>query len=166
MKSRTKRFHLDIPRAPIALLGAAMLMMVGCAGLAHLGSEFGNHPAALVGEWIDSVKTTPGDTSLWVLGPSGSDGFRRIRAASGDAAAADAGASEVRHYGSWYLSGNLADAAGRALCFTNRPGRSAPTCRPFDLDSVASGAGLRRRLVIRSYQGGHSVADRVLLART
>lgn len=162
MKSRTKRFRPDVFRPRVSLLGATLLLTAGCAGVAHLGSDFGNHPVELVGEWIDSLKTTSGDTSIWVLGPSGTDGYRRIRAASGDAP----GDGEVKRYGSWYLAGDLADVAGRALCFTNRPGRSAPTCRPFDLDSVPVGIGRRRRLVIRGYQGGHSVADRVLLARS
>lgn len=144
----------DATAAPRDLLAIIVLFLSGCARVA-LGGDVGNHPPELVGEWIDSAKTTPGDTSFWILSQSGDDGSRHRSAT---------GAVTVRHYGYWYLQGRLSDAGHHAICFTNRPGRSAPSCRDFDLDSLAHDAGIRRRLVVHGYQGNHSSSDRVLLA--
>lgn len=156
MKSRMSRSRPERGRPRGALPLVLLLASAACASLPPLGgAEFNNHPAALVGEWIDSVKTTAGDTSLWVLGPSGQDGMRHR---------GPGGPGDVRHYGYWYLRGTLDTATDRALCFTNRPGRSAPSCRPFELDTVTTPAGPRRRLVVHGYQGAHSTQDRILLA--
>jgi hypothetical protein len=129
-----------------------------------------HHPAELVGQWIDSARSTPADTALWILGPSGADLSRHLRLRTGEAAGEAAGVSRfeegpTRRYGYWYLQGELGDAASRALCFTNRPGRSAPNCVSFDLDSTGAATGVRRRLVVRGYQGEHRTGDRVLLWR-
>ena len=141
--------------SPSRLLhGVALLLSLACASVGGLGNRLGSHPASLAREWMDSSKTTESDTSLWVLASSGDDGVMHIRA----------GGTESRHYGYWYVHGSLA-SDDHALCFTNRPGRSAPTCRPFDLDSIATLQGFRRRLVIRGYRGAHSSSDRVLLER-
>lgn len=149
------RSRPDRTGVPGLLAAALILATSACASLPALGgSDFRNHPAALVGEWIDSVKTTPADTALWVLGPAGEDGTRHRTAD---------GAGRVVHYGYWYLHGTIDTVTDRTLCFTNRPGRSAATCRAFDLDSVVSPSGTRRRLVVHGYQGAHSIRDRVLL---
>jgi hypothetical protein len=153
---------------------AALALAAACFGMAchppsFLGSGMRNHPLALVGQWVDSSKSTPTDTSLWLLDASGNDDSQHIRLESGGAMqsprAATFVATDAKHYGYWYFQGNLNDSADRAICFTNRPGRSAPTCRPFALDSVRTSAGVRRRLVVQAYQGAHNTSDRVLLWR-
>ena len=134
--------------------GVLLLAVVSaCAGHTLIGGGLGSHPRELVGEWIDSAKTTATDSSLWVFAPTGDDAVRRVRAS---------GERSVRHYGYWFLQGSLG-SADRALCFTNRPGRSAPSCRAFDLDSMRTGDGVRRRMVVHGYRGAHSAGDRVLL---
>ena len=128
---------------------------------ARLFPILNSHPAAVVGEWVDSAKTQPRDTSLWVLGPSGEDESRRILVQADGATAA----SPRQHYGFWYLDGRVSDPANRTLCFTKRPGRSAPTCLAFDLDTIATPLGAQRRLIVHGYRGRHAISDRVLYSR-
>ena len=142
---------------PLALL--LPLLFTACAGGIRLGGEQRNHPPELIGTWIDSVKSSPADSSFWELSSGGDDAFRRVRRVSPDSSPR----VERRHYGYWYLHGSLADSLDRAICFTNRPGRSAPTCIPFSLDSPPAGGHSRRRLVVFGYQGRHSSGARVLL---
>lgn len=137
----------------------APLLLAACASGLSLGGGAGAHPAALVGAWVDSVKSSPADSSYWMLSSSGDDAARRVRRTSPDSVPT----VEQRHYGYWYLRGALADTADRAICFTKRPGRSAPTCIPFALDSTSSGGRSRRRLVVYGYEGRHSSGARVLL---
>ncbi len=114
----------------------------------------------VAGEWVDVAKTAPGDTSVWVLAPGGSDAALRIRVGAGGRI------EHERHYfGRWSL-GTTADGAS-ALCFVRRPGRDARSCAAYLLDSVpgVSGAPARRRLVLRGYAGEHHTSDRVLLQR-
>ena len=125
-----------------------------CAGHGLLSGAVGAHPAELVGEWLDSAKTRSADTSVWVLTSTGEDQVRRVRSS---------GERQAHHYGYWFMQGSLR-SADHAICFTNRPGRSAPTCLPFDLDSVRTVGASRKRLVVRGYHGTHSTGDRVLLA--
>jgi hypothetical protein len=161
MKSRTKRSRPDRERLGVAAV-AALAFAAGC----HTPGFFGamrQHPVELVGAWVDSAKTTEADTTLWILGASGDDGAQHVtRDTSG---AGRFIVTEKRHYGYWYLEGEWSEPAHRTICFTNRPGRSAPSCTAFLLDSVPAGATFRRRLVVYSYQGQHRIADRVLLAR-
>ena len=119
------------------------------------------HPEALTGQWVDSARTNAADTSVWILKPNGDDLALRI-GAPGDSGGR---ASSPRLYGRWYLSGELADTAGRALCFTQRPGRDAPSCVRFRLDTVVVNGALRRRLTLSGYLGAHATSDRVLIAR-
>lgn len=147
-----------------ALTGLALLSVssiVAACFPARLFPILNSHPPAVVGEWVDSAKTQPRDTSLWVLGPSGEDESRHIVVQPDGALAA----SPRQHYGFWYLDGRVSDPANRFLCFSKRPGRSAPTCLAFDLDTVATQLGVRRRLIVHGYQGRHTTSDRVLFAR-
>ena len=115
------------------------------------------------GEWVDLHKTTPTDTMVWILSPSGNDLLRTIRL----------DATGVRHerqrrYGSWTDS-RITDATGAriaALCFVRRPGRDARSCDRYALDTVRIDGVTVRRLTVRGYAGTHSTGDRVLLERT
>ena len=158
-----------LPDLPVAFALVAACAATACMPASFLGGGMRNHPSALVGEWVDSIKSTPADTSLWLLGASGNDASQHVRIEPDSAQRAPAAPAFVttreRHYGYWYFQGALDDRANRAICFTNRPGRSAASCLSFDLDTVSTTTGVRRRLVVRGYQGNHTTADRVLLAR-
>lgn len=152
------RFPADARSATLAaVLALAIVANAGCARL-HLGST-GDHPGALVGLWVDSAKTIPTDTSIWLLTARGEDISLRIRKPP----VVPRPRVEERRYGAWSMRGRLTDKANRAICFTNRPGRSGWTCVPFDLDSVASGARFVRRLEVYGYQGRHTTSARVFV---
>lgn len=157
MKIRTKRF----PRSAACRAAVPLVLAWGCHAPAWFAADARNQPRALVGEWVDSSHTTPRDTALWVLEPSGTGLSRHLVHAEGTVTTRRI---TERHYGHWYVQGALADSVGRRLCFTNRPGRSAATCLAFDLDSSVAGTVRRRRLLVRAYQGEHHLGDRVLLS--
>lgn len=140
---------------------AAALAAGACAG--HVPFATGlDRPPALAGEWIDLRHTTPGDTALWVLGTNGYDGSARLIA---DVVQGTAVTRTQRRYGSWYLSGTLADTSGRAICFARRIGRDGATCVAFTLDTIWAAGSLRRHLVVHGYEGQHHTGDRELLER-
>ncbi len=112
-------------------------------------------PVAVAGQWVDVAKTAPGDTSIWVLAPDGADALLHVRVGADGRARA-----ERRYFGRWSL-GTTADGAP-ALCFVRRPGRDAPSCAAFALDTAGTP---RRRLVLRGYAGQHHTGDRVLIER-
>lgn len=154
-------------RAVWTLAAAVSIVGGACSSAMQVGGAVRNHPDALVGTWVDVAKSTPNDTALWILRSTGDDLSQhvvRVRADASDGAAyAMTGAT---HYGYWFAQGALADSAHRAICFTRRPGRSAPTCLAFELDSVRNDDGtLRRRLLVRGYRGEHHVSDRLFMAR-
>ena len=149
-----------MPRFPARHAATLLLSAaVSCAHPSLFGGDVYNHPSTLVGTWVDSLKSTPTDSSFWILSDGGDDSARRVRRVARDSSAR----MERRHYGYWYVQGAMNDSLGRALCFTNRPGRSAPTCVPFHLDSLPVGNAFARRLVVYGYQGRHTNATRVLL---
>ncbi len=117
-------------------------------------------PAA--GEWIDTHKSTPSDTMVWVLSPRGDDALLSVHLN------ADGTRDERRkHYGRWTAS-QVADSNGisvPALCFVRRPGRDAPSCDRYVVDSVRIDGAFVRRLTVRGYAGQHHTGDRVLLER-
>lgn len=154
MKSHMLKFRRDWACASSWMRLLLLPLVSACAGHGFLNGEVGAHPAELVGEWLDSAKTRGADTSLWVLTSTGEDQVRRVR---------PSGERDAHHYGYWFMQGSLR-SADHAICFTNRPGRSAPTCLPFDLDSASTVGAPRKRLVVRGYHGAHSTGDRVLLA--
>lgn len=162
MKSRVRKFQPD--RGWRVVGGALALLIVASAcHTPGLLGEARQHPPELIGAWIDSAKTTSADTALWILGASGEDATQHVvRDSSAHGAFVT---TPKRHYGYWYLEGAWGEPAHRTICFTNRPGRSAPSCATFQLDSVPSGGVFRRRLVVYGYRGAHHSADRVLLAR-
>lgn len=122
------------------------------------------HPEALTGQWVDSAHTSAADTSVWILKPNGDDLALLISSTSPRGPGGPT-PSRPRRYGRWYLSGELADTAGRALCFTQRSGRDAPSCVHFRLDTVLAGGTPRRRLLLSGYVGSHTTSDRVLIER-
>ena len=133
-----------------------VILASGCAALPH--------PAALSGQWVDSLRTSAADTSVWILAPNGDDlSLRLVHDAS---ARAEAVSTRPERYGRWYLKGALDDVAGRALCFTRRPGRDAPSCVAFVLDTITVAGTPRRRLFLRAYESSHGREDRVLLERS
>ena len=112
--------------------------------------------------WIDVAKTTPTDTLAWLLEPNGADRTLQVRQLRDDAG--EVRREELRRsYGAWYMSGELRDTTGRALCFKPHA-RFGPTCFGFRLDTLTA-APVRRRLTIIGYRGNHSTADRVLIER-
>ena len=135
------------------ILAAAWALTAASAGCVRLP-----HPDALVGQWVDSSKTTAADSSIWILAGDGRDLVLRITQAPG-------GAQRPQEFGRWYLSGALADTTGRALCVVRRPGRDAPSCARFRLDTLLADGRPRRRLVLFNYEGSQHRADRVLLER-
>lgn len=152
------RFRADARSAEVgAALALALVANAGCARL-RLGPA-GEHPDALVGLWVDSARTVPTDTSIWLLTARGEDISLRIRKPP----VVPRPRVEERRYGAWWLKGSLTEKASRAICFTNRPGRSGWTCVPFDLDSVASGGGFVRRLEVYGYQGREATPPRVFV---
>ena len=157
----------SLPDSRIALASLVLWSLAACGGRSFLGGSVREHPAALTGQWVDSAKSTATDTSLWLLDDSGNDGSQHIRRQLDEHGASTGpfAATRARHFGYWFFRGTLQDVSDRALCFTNRPGRSAPTCLPFDFDSLSTPGGMRRRIVVRSYTGAHTTSDRVLLER-
>ena len=146
---------------------ATAALAVAAAACMNLGS--GPHtPSPLgatspAGEWVDVRRSTPTDTSVWVLTPGGSDELLTVHL---DAT----GAPHVirRLYGRWH-DGRITGASGApvtALCFTRRPGRDARSCNPYVLDSVRIDGAMARRLSVTGYAGTHTTGDRVLLERT
>jgi hypothetical protein len=147
---------------------AAALLLVGgaCGTVTRLGGTMRNHPPQLVGTWVDLAKSSPTDTALWILGSAGEDETQHlVRGTSDTNAVALFAPSAPKHYGYWFAQGEITDSGSRAICFTNRPGRSAPTCLSYALDTVREGGTTHRRLLVHGYRGEHRTSDRVLVAR-
>lgn len=137
------------------------LALSGCA----LAPRFAplSPSAALVGVWIDSLRTTPSDTVVWMLAR---DGSKRVRYASvrADKAGRSRTNERIVSDGHWYVSDPTGDVAGRRYCFRRRPMDGA-SCVSFHLDTLSQGASgvARRRLAISSFDGGVAPASQVLL---
>ena len=149
-----------------ATLCIAAVMLTGCigAGKTSVGRAFGTMAATspAAGEWIDMHKSTPSDTMVWLLSPNGDDALLSVHLS------ADGTREEQRkHFGRWTES-RVTDGSGNsvpALCFVRRPGRDAPSCDRYTLDSARIDGALVRRLTVRGYAGEHHSGDRVLLVR-
>ena len=145
-------------------LGSMMLTAAASCATLHGGLAGGtSRPPEVSGEWIDVRHAAPNDTSLWVLRADGYDGTAHLVQTQ-----TSAGLTPVRHqtrYATWYLRGTLADSANRMICFARRLGRDGLTCLRFSLDTIATSAGPRRRMVVSGYPGEHTTGDRVLIAR-
>jgi hypothetical protein len=143
-------------------VSAVAAVLVACSGtrpLPWLRGDLVNHPATLVGEWVDVQKSSLRDTSIWVLAPNGDDGGMRItRDSTGD------GKVHVarHHYGYWYVR---AAGTGAELCVTRRPGRDAPSCSAFEVVIDSGVVPPRRRIRIAAYAGAHHSGERILVQR-
>ena len=145
--------------------GAALLVFASTVAACATNLELfhaGPRPSELAGTWIDVEKTTPSDTSAWLLAPDGADRTMHLKVSTAAGVPPHVARSE-RLYGAWYLQGSLRDTTGRALCFKRRP-RDGASCFAFRLDTLA-GPPSRRRLTVLGYQGAHHVSARVLVER-
>ncbi len=139
------------------------MALVACAHPGGTTQDPRPSPASPAGEWVDLHKTTPTDTSVWVLSPSGSDELLTVHVD-----AAGVRHESERRYGRW-TDARITTAAGTlapALCFTRRPGRDARSCAPYLIDSVRLDGTMVRQLTVQGYTGAHSAGDRVLIERT
>ncbi|MBI3792637.1 MAG: hypothetical protein HY275_17410 [Gemmatimonadetes bacterium] len=151
------------PRAcPRELLASGLLIAAACGGTVAPPAEAPAPVASLAGQWVDVRKSSPSDTTIWVLAEDGDDALLVVHRA------ADGTVSESRqHYGRW-SEGRVTDAAGaaqRALCFVRRPGRDAQSCDPVSVEHVEVNGVATRRLTVRGYEGAHHTGDRVLVDR-
>jgi hypothetical protein len=134
-----------------------------CASVRNAQLEASNRPPEISGDWIDVRHATPEDTSLWVLRADGYDGTAHLLRKSTPSGFVTE--RQQSRYATWYLHGELADPTSREICFARRIGRDGLTCLRFSLDTIMTGAGARRRLIVKDYQGQHTRADRLLIAR-
>ena len=145
-------------------LALPALGLLGCvAGHNPLASW--QRPPEISREWVDVEKSTPDDTTLWVLGPDGYDGVAHLQLSSDSAGLSRQSRKETR-YGSWYLDGTIGDSTHQAICFSRRIGRFGATCTAFVLDTIMSGSVPTPRLLLHAYRGTRHTRDRLLLART
>ena len=158
MKTLSRR---ALRRTALALVAMSAL---GCiAGHNPLSSW--QQPPEIAREWVDVDKSTPDDTTLWVLGPGGYDGIAHLVRASDSSGVIRLVRKETR-YGYWHFQGTFGDSTRQAICFSPRSGRIGATCTAFVLDTVTSGSGRAPRLTLRAYHGLHHTRDRMLVART
>lgn len=115
--------------------------------------------AIVSGEWVDLGKTTPGDTMVWVLADGGDDELLRVSVAGGSVH------TRRSHFGRWSTASGAGAGQAPALCFVRRPGRDAPSCVAFTLDTIWSDAHPLRRLTLANYVGEHHTGDRQLIER-
>ena len=139
----------------------ALIAAAGCGGkLPWLRGEWVNHPAALVGQWVDVKKTSAADSSIWVLAPNGEDGGMRITHGSNDNGVAHV---ERRYYGYWYVRGE--PGHDQALCVNRHPGRSPSSCTSFESMVDSTFAPPRRAIRLTAYTGEHHTGQRLLVER-
>ena len=149
-------------RAVIAATAMASFAGLASCATVHRFLSTGSRPVELVGQWVDSVKSTASDTSVWVLAAGSRNELLRISVHRENGLVTLE--SKETYNGFWSLRGTMIDSK-RALCLRREP-RSGPSCTRFDLDTVRSSTGeTLKRLVLRSYEGDSPGADRVLLER-
>lgn len=138
-------------------------LQLGCvAGHALLPAW--QQPSDITREWVEVDKSTPDDTTLWVLGAGGYDGVAHLQRSADSSGIARQLRNEKR-YGYWHFEGTLGDSAHQAICFSPRSGRMGATCTAFVMDTVLNALRPTPRLTLRAYQGHHHTRDRVFLAR-
>lgn len=142
---------------------AIVLGLVACSPTGSNLLSFGPRPAKLIGTWIDSSKTTPADSSIWLLAADGADRSMRVLIGTMSDGSPHASRSET-NFGYWYVSGTLGDTLRQALCFKRRA-RNGGTCVAFRLDTVVVNGRAQRRLLLSDYKGQHHTTNRVLLER-
>ncbi|CAN5217468.1 hypothetical protein BH09GEM1_BH09GEM1_14670 [soil metagenome] len=149
--------------ARAATFAITVVVLTSCvAGHNPLASW--QRPPDISREWVDVEKSTPDDTTLWVLGPDGYDGVAHLQLSSDPDGVAHQSRSEKR-YGSWYLDGTMGDSSRQAICVSRRIGRFGATCTAFVLDTIMTGSVPTPRLLLHAYRGIHHTRDRLLLAR-
>lgn len=137
----------------------ALLFATSCSGtLPWLRGDIANHPAFLIGHWVDVEKSTPTDSSFWILQPNGDDQGMHIRR---DAPGSGSPRISHAHFGYWYV--RSAATGEQQLCITRRPGRDAPTCTPFVATVDSSVTPPRRTIRLAAYAGAHHTSERVLV---
>ncbi len=138
------------------------LVTIAAAGSAGCGPLNTGSPApdrgleAVTGQWIDLGHTAPGDTSVWVLAPGGRDDALKVSLGRDGVLK-----GTTTRYGRWFVR----PSPHPELCFTRRPGREAPSCSSFRVDTVVVGGQPRRRLWVGQYRGSHRTGDRELWER-
>ena len=95
-----------------AVIACVLCAVTGCAANGLLFHS-GPRPPELTGIWIDVEKTTPTDTSAWMLEPGGGDITLHLTVRADSAGRPRVERRETR-FGSWYLAGAISDTAGRA----------------------------------------------------
>ena len=163
MKSVERGRGARVALAGLALVGPA-LFGAACAGRSALGWSAASRARTLAGDWVDSAKATPTDTTAWRLGADGSDWTVTVHVRREGLAGA-AAVERATRYGYWYLQGALADSVGRGLCFKKRP-RDGATCYPFQVDTIVVSGEPRRRLRVSGYAGQRHTRTRVLIERS
>ena len=147
--------------ARATLLGA---LMVSACVAGHNPLASWKRPPEISREWVDVEKSSPEDTTLWVLAPDGYDGVAHL-VPSVDSSGVRRQSRRETRYGSWYLGGTMGDSTQQAICFSRRIGRFGATCTNFVLDTVMRESVPTPRLLLRAYRGSHHTRDRLLLAR-
>ena len=143
-----------------SLLWVGLLAARGCSGpLPWLRGDIVNHPASLVGEWVDVEKSSPTDSSIWLLDENGYDGGMRVTYDPEHGGAPQISRSQ---YGYWYVRRRGAD---EELCVTRRPSRDAPSCTAFETTADSSVAPPRRVVRLAAYAGAHHTSARLLVER-
>ncbi|HKW48817.1 MAG TPA: hypothetical protein VJN70_15310 [Gemmatimonadaceae bacterium] len=139
---------------------ALVLASISCSGsLPWSHGDLANHPAAVIGEWVDVQKTTPRDSSIWVLESNGYDGGMRIRRAPND----ENPHIERQRYGYWYVHEETGHAP--ELCVNRRPGREASACTTFSTSIDSTVVPARRAIRLTAYTGAHHTGERLLVER-
>ena len=146
-------------------LSLRLILVLGIGACSAACGRFftlGPRPSELAGTWVDSAKTTQTDSSLWILAPNGADRVLHITVSPRVNTSPRVESHETRR-GSWYMSGALADASKRALCFKRRA-RDGPSCMRFRLDTVIKN-GSRRRLVLLGDRRERQTSEQVFVER-
>lgn len=139
---------------------AVVLGAVSCSATVPWSrSALANHPSAVVGEWVDVQKTSPGDSSIWVLEADGYDGGMRIRRDADN----ERPRIERQRYGYWYVREDSRHAP--ELCINRRPAREAPSCTKFTTSIDSTAAPARRVIRLTAYAGAHHTGERMLVER-
>ena len=144
-------------------LALCVTFTLGCVARQNLLASW-QQPSEITREWVDVDKSTPDDTTLWVLGAGGYDGIAHLQRSADSSGIPRQVRNETR-YGYWHFQGTLGDSAHQAICFSPRSGRIGATCTAFVMDTVLHGMHPTPRLILRAYHGNHHTRDRVLMAR-
>ncbi len=150
----------------IGLAGAtALLGLLGGCAVAGRVLDTGSEPTDLVGRWVDVASATPTDTVVWVLPANGWERTLTIRVATDPRGRTLVKQHEVADDRHWQVNGQMADTAGRRLCFRQR--FRGKWCYRFRLETLAAPgeSSAPRRLVLLPDRKDTSVPVSVLVER-